>query len=106
LVLTSKFYAYEGLIIAQINIKPWLELLDQVIFKNERLFLGFRKYKVDVGNMSHQIFRICPVIPFPLEIASYPMPEILGLANINHLMLGVLHEINAWRIRKIFQFIG
>src|SRR3989339_396345 len=87
--------AYEGLIIAEVNIKFGFELFDKIIFKNQRFFLRFGEYKVNIGNVPYQIFSVESVIGGFLKIAFYPIFQILCLTCVNYLVFSVFHKVDA-----------
>ena len=84
-----------GLVVAQQNIEARLALLDQVILKRQRLGLVAYQYVVEIDRLPHQRARLRIGLRRLQQIGPHPRAQILGLAYIDHLALGILVEIHS-----------
>ena len=83
------------LVVAQQDVEARLALLDEIIFKRQRLFVVGDDDVFDIHRLAHQRAGL-GVFPSPfVEIAGDAAPQVLRLAHIDHLALGVLVEIHA-----------
>ena len=90
-----------GFVVTQQDIEARLALLDQVIFERERLmFVGYGDV-LDVDGLAHERAGLLIVALVRLQkIRSHPRPQVLGLADIDHLTLGVLVQVATGRGRN------
>src|SRR5574341_1343753 len=96
-LIVLEFNTYKGLIITKIDIKFWFKLLYQIIFEDEGFFLSLSKYKINVCNVSYQIFCVKSVVDFFLEISFHPIFQIFCLTYIDYFILDFLHKVDTRR---------
>ena len=60
-----------------------------------------RGEEVDVGDLADQVGRAAVVGGRLEEVAAGPGPQVLGLADVDHPAGGVLHQVDAGRVRKL-----
>ena len=90
------------LVIPQVDIEPRLVLLDEGVLKDESLFFGIGDQKVDVHYRGQPEADMKTRVAALREILPHPAAQVLGLADVDHLAIGVLHQINARRAREPF----
>ena len=69
-------------------------MLDEAVFEEKRLFFGSGYEKIQVCNAPHEKPYRVTAVTF-VYIRANAGTEILGLANVDHRLLGVAHEITA-----------
>ena len=84
-----------GLVITQQDVEAWLLRLDQVIFERQRLMLIGNDDILNVHRLAHQRAGLCVGLRGLQQIRTHPRPQALGLADVDHLSLGVLVEVHA-----------
>ena len=73
-------------------------LLDQVVLEHERLVLVSRDHVVDVVYPADKRARLG--IPVGEEVAGHAPAQILRLADVDHLVVTVLHHVDAALLRQ------
>ncbi len=101
-----ELYVGIRLVVAQQNIKARLFLLDEVIFECERFLIVGDDQVVDIHRFAHQRpgLRVLPAAL--MEIRTDPRAQVLRLADVDDLALGVLIEIHSGRGRQAADFLG
>src|SRR6185437_1255757 len=84
-----------GLVVAQQDVEARLALLDEVVFERERLVLVGDRDVLEVHGLAHQRAGLGVSLRGGEEVAPHPGAQILGLADVNDLALGVLVEVTA-----------
>jgi len=93
-------------VIAQQHIEARLLLLDEIIFKRQRLFFVVHHNVVNVHRLAHQRAGFSLVIGAFYKVIAHPGAQVLGLANVNHRPLGVLVQIHARPHRQSTDFLS
>ena len=90
-----ELYIGVSLIVPQQDVKSRLALLDQVVLKRQGLVLIGYQDVFKVHRLAHQ--RPCFGVGLrrSQQVRPYPRAQVLGLAHINNLSLGVLVEVHA-----------
>ena len=84
-----------SLVIAQQDIEARLALLDQIVFQRKSfMFIGYRDV-VDVHCLPHQGARLGVGLGSFQKVRADSRTQILRLADVDHLALGVLVEVAA-----------
>lgn len=93
-------------VIPQVNVIAWFELLDQVVLQNQCFGFGIRHNDVHILNLIDHDAQ--PPFPRSLraEIGSDAVPQVLGLAHVEHGSLPVPVLIDARRGGQSLQFFG
>src|SRR5712691_68820 len=89
-----QLYIGISLIVAQQDVETRLPLLDEVIFKRERLFVICNDDIVNVHRLADQGSSLGILHPAFMKVGANAAAKVLGLAHINNLALGVLVQIN------------
>ena len=89
-----------SLVVAQQDVEAGLALLDQVVLERQRLVLVGDRDVVDVDRLAHQRARLRVGLVRLQKVGTHPRPQVLRLADVDHLALGVLVEIAAGRSRE------
>ncbi len=89
-VFVRDTYGRIGLVVLQQDVVAGLVLLDEVVFEQQRIFVGRHHDVVDVLNLGHQYFCLPPVHAFH-EIGGDAALQIFGLADVDDVF--VLVEI-------------
>ena len=77
-----------------------LVLLDEVVLQQEGIGLGIYHRELGIGNFAHQDARLGVQALRGNKILRHPLVEVLGLAHINNLSLGVIVSIHAGGMGK------
>ena len=85
-------------IVLQHDVVTRLVLLDQRIFQQQRVQLGFYNDVLDVGDFAHEHHRLAILVLILVEIAGNPVLQVLGLAHVKQITLVIVILINP-RIR-------
>jgi hypothetical protein len=71
-----------GLVVAEVDVVAGLELLDLIVFEDERLHLRVRHNDVDVhGLLDHHVDASVPLTAL-LKIGPHPGAQVFGLAHV------------------------
>ena len=76
-----------------------------MVFERQRLFVIGDDDVIYVNGFADQSAGLGVRNPALVEIRTHPVAQALGLANVNHLTLGVLVEVHAWRGRDGADFL-
>ena len=90
------------LVIPQVDIEPRLVFLDEGVLEDESLFFGVGDQKVDIHHRGQPEADMKTRVASLREVLPHPASQVLGLADVDHLAIGVLHQINARRAREAF----
>src|ERR1700680_1177893 len=90
-----ELYIRVGLVIAQQDVESRLALLDQIIFEGQRLFVVCNHDVINVDGLAYQGSGLGIFPPSFVEITGHAAAQVLRLAHINDVALGVLVEIDA-----------
>jgi hypothetical protein len=82
------------LIISQLHVIAWTMGFDQVVFKDEGLLLCVGENGVDVGYILQHGQSLHILVPRLLEIGTYPMFDIAGLADIENRPFLILEKVD------------
>ena len=93
-----------ALVVLEADVEARLVALDQVRLEEERLADRVGDRVFDVGDSIHGGLdaQRRPAAP-PLPVAAHTMTEALRLADVEHLALGVLHEVHAGPVGEILE---
>ena len=79
-------------VVAQQDVEARLPLLDEVVLERERfVFVGNRDV-VDIDGLAHQRAGLGVRLRGCEEVTAHPGPQVLGLADVDDIALGVLVE--------------
>ena len=93
-----------SLVVAQQNVEARLLLLDQVVFKRQRLFVIGDHDVINVHGLAYQGVGFS-ILPSPFaEIRRHAAAQVVGFADIDNFAFGVLVEVNAGRSRETADF--
>ena len=81
-----------ALVVAQQDVVARLQGLDEVALQQQGLALGAGDRDLDVGDLSHHGLEAH--VQRPGEIAPDPAAQVLGLAHVQDLALGILHPVD------------
>ena len=90
------------LVVAQVDVEARLVLLDEGVFEDEGFFLGVGDQEVDVHHRGQAEADMKARVAALRVVLSHPAAQVLGLADIDDLAVGVLHQIHARRAREAF----
>ena len=91
-----------GLVIAQQNIELRQMRFDQIILQNQRFRFRMRNRRINIDHLPHQGARLGAHAAVA-EITRQAITQILRLADIKHLALGIAHLINPRQRRHMTQ---
>ena len=94
-----------GFVVAQQNVVARLLLLDEVVLERERFLLVVDHDVVEIDGLAQQRAGLGVLRRAFEKIRAHPRAQVLGLADIDDLALGVLVEIHAWRGRQSANFL-
>ena len=98
-------YPRIGLRVFQEDVIAWLVLLDQIVFKQQSIRFGFNDGVLRIGDFRDHDRRLARKPFCRNEILRNPLVEVLGLAYINDIPLGVIIAIDSggmWKERYFF----
>ncbi len=84
-----------GLVVAQQDVEARLALLDEVVLERKRLALVVDHDVVDVHRFAHQRASFGVGLRRFEQVGSHPRAQVLRLANVDDLALGVLVQVHA-----------
>ena len=84
-----------GLVVAQQDVEAGLALLDEVVFEGQRFVLVGDEDVVDVDGLAHQRAGLGVGLRGFKQVGADARAEVLGLADVDDLALGVLVEVHA-----------
>ena len=84
-----------GLVVAQQDVEARLALLDEVVFKRQRLVLVGDQDVVDIDGLAHQRAGLGVGLRGLQQVGAHPRAQVFRLAHIDDLALGVLVEVHA-----------
>ena len=94
----------EGLVVSQNDVEPRSQLLDQVGFEEKRLHLGMGRHDLDGGGQPDHAPDTVR-LRGRAGVAGESLPEVLGLADIEHLVVGAEHPVDA-RTGRHVSYLG
>ena len=94
-----------GFVVAQQNVVARLLLLDQVVFKRQRLALVAHHDVFNIDGFTQQASGLGVLAGALHKIRAHPRPQVLRLANVDDLAFGVLVEIHARIDRNRFDLL-
>jgi hypothetical protein len=84
-----------GLVVAQQDVEARLALLDEVVFERQRLVLVGHQDVFQIDGLAHQRAGLGVGLRGFQQIRPDARAQVLGLAHVDHLALGVLVEVHA-----------
>ena len=84
-----------GFVVAEQDIEAGLALLDEVVFKGQRLVLVGDQDVVEIDGLAHQRAGFGVGLRGFKQIGPHAGAQVLGLADVDDLALGVFVEVNA-----------
>ena len=90
-----------GLVVAQQDVEARLALLDEVIFERERFMLVGDGDVVHVDSFAHQRAGLGVGLRGLEKVGAHAGAQVLRLADVDHLALGVLVEIAAGQVGRV-----
>ena len=84
-----------GLVVAQQDVEARLALLDQVVFERQRLVLVGDGDVLEVDGLAHERAGLGIGLRRRQKVAAHPRAQVLRLADVDDLALGVLVEVTA-----------
>ena len=93
------------LVVPQQDIEAGMALLDEVVFQSQRLVLVGHQDVVQVHRLAHQRAGLGVGLGGFKQVRANPRTQVLGLAHIDHLALGVFVEIHAGLGRQGADFL-
>ena len=90
------------LVIPQVDVVTRPVALDQRGFKQQRLVFRMRDRDLDIRHLVEHGLGL-GVARRAQEIAGHPLLQVLGLADIEHVALGVVHAVHAGRLSQLTQ---
>ncbi len=84
-----------GLVVAQQDVEARLALLDEVVFERERFALVVDRDVFDIDGLAHQRAGLGVGLAGLQEVRAHPGAQVLRLADVDDLALGVLVEVAA-----------
>jgi hypothetical protein len=84
-----------GLVVAQQNVEARLALLDEIVFERECFVLVGDEDGLNIDGLAHQRAGFCVGLRGFQQIGAHARAQVVGLAHIDDLALGVLVEIHA-----------
>ena len=88
-------------VVSQLHIIGRLQLLDELRFDQQRFQFGAKHARLDLFDVLQQPIHFARVAKWLAVIRRQSIFQALGLANIDHLTIYVLHQIHARLCRKI-----
>ena len=98
-------YVRVCLVILQKRIVLWPMLLDQIVLKNQRLQLGVGHDVLKICDLRDHILNLRSAIELFNKILVYPAPEINCFPDIQNRIGLVVHDVDAWFLRKLPQLL-
>ncbi len=89
-----------GLVVAQQDVEARLALLDEIVLEREGLMLVGHRDVIHVDRLAHQRAGLGVSLRRSQEVGAHAGAQVLGLADVDHLALGVLVEIAAGEGRE------
>ena len=80
-------------------------LLDQIVLKNQRLQLGVGHDVLKICDLRDHILNLRSAIELFNKILVYPAPEIDCFPDIQNRIGLVVHNVDAWFLRKLPQLL-
>ena len=84
-----------GLVVAKQDVEARLALLDEVVFKGQRLVLVGDEDVVEIDGLAHQGAGLGVGLRGFKQIGADPRAQVLGLAHVDDFALGVFVEVHA-----------
>ena len=84
----------EMLVVFESHVVTRFVFMHEVGFQNQRLHLAVGDHQVQVHHLRHHARGLVVVAVGRLEIGAHPIPEILGLADIDDLAPVILEQVN------------
>ena len=102
-VLPVDLQVGEGLVVLEQDVEGWLVLLDEIVFERERLqFIGGDP-PGHVRDFRHQALHPGIVPLAGREVAAHARPQDFGLADVQDLARGAVHQIATGGTRQFVQ---
>ena len=83
-----------GLVVAQQDVEPRMALLDEVVFQSQRLVLVGHQDVVQIDGLAHQRAGLCIGLRGLQQVGAHARAQVLRLADVDDLALGVLVEVD------------
>ena len=93
-----------GLVIHEHGVVFGPVLLNQITLQHQRFQLRIRDDVFKPGNMGHHLLNLHALVPAGLKILPYPVFQRDGFSNVNNGIFIIMHQIDAWLGRELFQF--
>ena len=85
------------LVVTQVDVEARLVLLDEGVFEDEGLFFGVGDQEVDVHHRGQAEADVKARVAGLGVVLPHPAAQVLGLADVDDLAVGVFHQIHARR---------
>ena len=89
-----------GLVVPVPHVEPRVELLDPVVFQLQRLDLGGHHRPLDAGRAGHHLRGPRVQRTEVGEVRVQPLPQALGLADVDDPVAGIAEAVDAGRVRN------
>ena len=89
------------LVVAQRDVEARPVLLDEIRLEHQRVRLGGKHDRLDVGDLPHEHARLRARERIRAEVAPHPRAQPLRLTHVQHLPRGVLEQVHAGRFREV-----
>jgi hypothetical protein len=106
ILLRGKLKAGIILIVSQLYVITGTMCFDQVVFKDEGLLLCVGDNGINVGDILQHGQSLRILIFRLLEIGTYPMFDIAGLANIENRPFPILEKVDPRMGREMIDFLS
>ena len=100
-LITCNLYIRICLVILEHCIILRLMLLDEIIFKNKCLKLRIGDYIFKIAYMTHHLLNLLSMISRRLKILAYSVLKAYRLADIDYVVMVVMHYIDSRFTRKL-----
>ena len=94
------------LVVPKLDVEFRLIFLDQIVLEKQSLRLARRYDRLEILKLPQQQPMLGTVAIVVGEVVAHPRAEALGLADVDHLPLGVLPEIHAGTFRQCGDLAG
>ena len=96
----------ERLVVLEHAVVLGLNVLDQPRLRQEGVDLAVGGQELDVGNVADPVANPAVAGGRLVKVRAGPAAQILGLTDVDHPSLGVLHQVKAGRGGKLLHFLG
>ena len=95
----------KGLVVLEVDVEARLDILDQAGFHQQRVDLGLRLDKIDIGDDLDKVGGAHVLGGDLREIVARAIAQVLGFADVDDPYLGILHQVNAGRERELLHLL-